>query len=165
MPTADQQESFLLAITDDAQPVVYSHLGLSHSVYITRLVEMSPYKFGGRDEQVFQLTMVATAAEASGASSAEQFLLSAGNDIEPSLYTDRNEEKHYVYITRLAQTMPYKFGGRYEPVYQVTMVDARAVLDVQGADGAKVSMLLATSVFDQVTAKWGTAKWGFSAWG
>ena len=166
MPTTEQQRSFLQAITDDTAPVVFAHLGLSHSVYVTRMAELSPYKFEGRTEPVCQLTMVATAAEASGASTAEAFLLSCANDVTPLVYTDRNEERHYVYLTRLAKTMPYKDGDRYEPVYQVVLVDARAVQDVQAAEGAKIAAAVASSLFDSPTRYWdGTSLWGWAQYG
>lgn len=163
MPTATQQRDFLDAITDDTTPVVYAHLGLTHTVYVTRLAELSPFKMEDRLEPVYQLTMVATAAEASGASVAEQFLLDAANDVTPLVYVDRNAERHYAYITRLAKTMPYKDGDRYEPVYGVTMVDAKAVQDVQAAEAAKVTAAVAFSLYRQ-TMTWGVSCWDFTQW-
>ena len=163
MTTVGAQRAFLQTITDDTAPVVFAHLGLSHSVYVTRMAGLSPYKFEGRVEPVCQLTMVATAAEASGASTAEQFLLDAANDVTPLVYVDRNEERHYVYLTRLAKTMPYKDNDRYEPVYGVTMVDARAVQDVQGVEGAKIAAVAAVSLYRQVMT-WDVSLWDFSQW-
>ena len=163
MPTVEQQQAFIQAIADDTTPVVYAHLGLSHSVYVTRMAELSPFKMEDRLEPVYQLTMVATAAEASGASTAEAFLLSCANDVTPLVYTDRNEERHYVYLTRLAKTMPYKDNDRYEPVYGVTMVDARAVQDVQGVEGAKIAAVAAVSLYRQVMT-WDVSLWDFSQW-
>ena len=163
MTTAEAQRAFLQAITDDTQPIVFAHLGLSHSVYVTRMSELSPFKMEDRLEPVYQITMVSTAAEASGASVAEQFLLSAANDVTPLVYVDRNAERHYVYLTRLAKTMPYKDNDRYEPVYGVTMVDARAVQDVQAAEGAKVAAAVAFSLYRQ-TMTWGVSCWDFAQW-
>ena len=165
MPTTEQQRAFIQAIVDDTAPVVFAHLGLSHSVYVTRMAELSPYKFEGRDQPVCQLTMVSTAAEASGASTAEAFLLDAANDVTPLMYTDRNEEHHYVYITRLAKTMPFKWdeSERFEPVYQVVLVDARAVQDVQAAEGAKVAAAVAFSLYRQAMI-WGVSCWDFAQW-
>jgi len=165
MPTVEQQRAFIQAIADDTAPVVFSHLGLSHSVYVTRMAELSPFKMEDRLEPVYQLTMVATAAEASGASTAEAFLLSCANDVTPLVYTDRNSERHYVYITRLAKTMPFKWdeSERFEPVYQVVLVDARAVQDVQDAEGAKVAAAAAFSLYRQ-TMMWGASLWDFAQW-
>ena len=163
MPTTEQQRAFIQAITDDTTPVVYAHLGLTHTVYVTRMAELSPFKMEDRLEPVCQLTMVATAAEASGASTAEAFLLSCANDVTPLLFTDRNQEGHYVYITRLAKTAPFKFEGRYEPVWQATMVDARAVQEVRDAEGAKVAAAVAFSLYRQ-TMTWGVSCWDFTQW-
>ena len=165
MPTTEQQRAFLQAITDNTTPVVFAHLGLTHSVYVTRMAELSPFKMEDRLEPVCQLTMVATAAEASGASTAEQFLLDAANDVTPLVYTDRNSERHYVYITRLAKTMPFKWdeSERFEPVYQVVMADARAVMDVQDAEAAKIATVAAFSLYRQ-TMIWGVSLWDFAQW-
>lgn len=165
MATIDQQRGFLEAITDDRQPVVYCHAGLSHSVYVTGLVDLSPYKFEGRDEPVFQMRMVEALVAASGVSTEEQFLLDCANDTEPLVYKDRLGEHHYTIITRLAKTQPYKFAGRVEPVWQLTLVDAWGGYDsVQDAEAATVQTVTATSVYDHVVAKWDEFAWDFAQW-
>lgn len=165
MATIDQQRGFLEAITDDRQPVVYCHAGLSHSVYVTQMTQLNPYKFKGRDEPVFQVRMVEALAAASGASSEEQFLLNCANDAEPLEYTDRLGERHYTIITRLAKTQPYKFKGRVEPVWQLTLVDAWGGYDlVQDAEAAAVQTVTTTSVYDHVVARFDECNFDFAQW-
>ena len=163
MPTPDQQRDFLEAIADDKQPVVYCHAGLSHSVFVTRMVELAPFKMEGRDEPVFQLTMIATAAEATGYESQEQFLLSAANDIAPLVYTDPHGDRHYVLMTRLTSGFPFKWDSdRFQPVYTLTFVDARAVLDVQATEAAKVAETLTSASLFRTVARFDTAQFDFA---
>lgn len=163
--TAETQKAFLEAIADDAQPVVYCRAGLSHSVYLTQVTELSPYKFKGRLEPVSQLRMVEALVAASGVSLEEQFLLDCANDAEPLEYTDRLGETRYTILTRLAKTQPYKFKGRIEPVWQLTMVDAWGGFDmVQDAEAATVQTVTATSVYDHIVAKWDEFNWDFAQW-
>lgn len=162
--TAETQKSFLETIADDRQPVIYFHAALSHTVYVTELTQLAPYKFSGRDEPVFQVRMVEALAAATGVSVGEQFLLDCANDTAPLEYTDRLGETHQTILTRLAKTQPYKFKGRVEPVWQLTLVDAWAVTELQDADAATVQSTTATSVYDHIAAKWDEFNWDFAQW-
>lgn len=164
MAAVDQQKAFLEAIADDTEPIVFCHSGLSHSVYLTQVMQLAPFKFKGREEPVFQLRMVEALAAASGVSAEEQFLLDCANDTEPLEYMDRLGERHYTILTRLAKIAPYKFKGRIEPVWQLTLVDARAVFEVQGAEAARAQTATAVSLYDHIVAKWDEFNWDFAQW-
>jgi len=164
MPTADQQRSFLDAIADDAQPVVYCAHGLSHSVYLTRIAQAAPFKMASREEDTYQLTMVSTVAEATGYESQEQFLLSSVNDVAPLVYTDTRGDRHYVIMTRLSRTFPYKDDDRFQPVYTLTFADARAVLDVQATEVAAVAETLTSASLYRTLARWDEFDWDWAQW-
>ena len=91
-----------------------------------------------------------------------QFLLTVADDPLPLVYVDHNEELHYVYITNLAETRPHK--GRYEPVWQVTMVEAIAGVDAVWADRATVLAAVSVSVYDQFGLWDGNSLWEFAQW-
>ena len=165
MATTQEQERFLEAVADDTQPVIYVHSGLTHSVYVTRLSKLNPYKFEGREEPVYQLRMVETASAATGASAEEQFLMECANDLTPVIYHDRHGERHRVIITKAIQTQPYKFEGRYQPVWQLVMVDAWAGFEIQDADAAKIATAAAASLYRQVAYWDGNSRWNFAQWG
>lgn len=162
--TAETQKSFLEAVANDTQPVTYAHAGLTHTVYLTEVAQVAPYKFKGRPEPVFQLRMVEALAAATGVNADEQFLLDCADDTAPLLYTDRLGEQHHTILTKLAKTAPYKFKGRTEPVWQLTMVDAWGVFEVQDAEAATVQVASAISRYDHVPAKWDEFSWDFAQW-
>lgn len=165
MATVDVQKRFLEAIADDTQPLTFCISSLTYSVYVTQLVQTAPYKHEGRDEPVFQLRMVEATTGATGVNAAEHFLLAAGDDVAPLHYTDPRGDVHRVILTQLVKTRPFKFEGRLEPVWQLTLVDAWSGFSITDAEGAKVACVAAVSPYDATVAKWGTAQWGYAMWG
>lgn len=169
MTTADQQKRFLEAIASDTQPLIYCHAALTYSVYITQLVQTTPYKReeSNRQEPVFQLRMVEATTGATGVNAQEHFLLAAGNDIAPLHYTDPRGDVHRVILTQLSKSRPFKFEGRIEPVWQLTLVDAWSGFSITDTEAASVAVAASVAPYDYVAAKWGPgyAKWGFAQWG
>jgi len=93
------------------------------------------------------------------------FLEGVADDVQPVIYYDPDGERHRVIVQQLAQTHPYKHGDRYEPVMQLTMIDAWAGMEAQGASAAQVQTATECSLYDQVTADWsGAYRWGFFSW-
>lgn len=163
--TTDQQKRFLEAIADDTQPLTFCISSLTYSVYVTQLTQTAPYKFEGRPEPVFSLRMVETTTGATGVNAQEHFLLAAGDDVAPLHYTDVRGDVHRVILTQLSKSRPFKFEGRLEPVWQLTLVDAWSGFSITDAEGATVAVATAVSTYDTVAAKWGTAQWGYAMWG